>query len=153
MNSKKTIHTTVREKVKKTAREENGEPPSSIPQQMSSTMEIPVEAIFEDISTENISYLDISCPGKNPARIPLSKNEIIIGREDRCRICLPFTHVSRKHARLIRRGEEHIIEDLESTNGTYVNGVRISRCILRNNDQIRIGEARILFVKEKMRGK
>ena len=38
-------------------------------------------------------------------------------------------------------------------NGTYVNGIRVLKCILRNNDQIDIGEAKIVFIEEKTRGK
>lgn len=44
---------------------------------------------------------------------------------------------------------DDIIEDLNSTNGTYVNGVRVNRCILRHNDLIRIGDATILFSQQK----
>lgn len=136
----------------KTVRVKPSESQSST-QQLSSTMEIPVEALFEGISTESVSYLDINRPGQDLERIPLTKNDTVIGREDECHIRLPFANVSRKHARLTRRGEEHIIEDLDSTNGTYVNGVRISRCILRNDDQIRIGDTKIVFIRQKIQEK
>jgi len=126
---------------------------SSSTRQLSSTMEIPVEAVFEGIATESVAYLDINCPGQDLKRIPLTKNDTVIGREDECHIRLPFANVSRKHAHITRRDEEHIIEDLDSTNGTYVNGIRISRCILRNDDRIRIGDAKIAFVRQKIQEK
>lgn len=43
---------------------------------------------------------------------------------------LNLNSVSRKHARIFLRKEEYHIEDLHSTNGTYVNGVRVVKCIL-----------------------
>ena len=42
-----------------------------------------------------------------------------------------------------------MIEDLESTNGLFVNGVKVVRCALRNNDQIELGGVRLLFNEEK----
>ncbi len=118
--------------------------------EMSSTMQLPLEAIFEDISTESASHLDVHCPGHNPFRIPLNKTEISVGRDADCRIHLPLSNVSRKHARIFCNGEDYVIDDLDSTNGTYVNNVRISSCVLRNNDLVRIGEAKILFVQQKI---
>lgn len=119
----------------------------------SSTMQIPVEKVFEDISVESVSHLDISCPGRRPMKIPLTKNEMTLGRDESCSIHLSLSNVSSNHARLRCRGEEYVVEDLESTNGTYVNNIRVSRCVLRNNDRIRIGEAKILFVQQKIRKK
>ena len=48
--------------------------------------------------------------------------------------------VSRRHAKLIFRGGEWIIQDLESTNGTIVNGVPVGRCQLMPGDRLRLGE-------------
>jgi pSer/pThr/pTyr-binding forkhead associated (FHA) protein len=90
-------------------------------------------------------------PGLEPKRVELGRGEITIGRDKECNIHLPLPNASRKHARLFAKGEEFLIEDLNSTNGTVVNGVRISRCVLRNNDQIRIGEARMQFIHQKFR--
>lgn len=121
--------------------------------QMSSTIEIPVEAIFGNVTAESTAYIDITCPGLQPQTIPLSKTEIILGRDEDCAICLPAQNVSRKHAKLSWNGEDCIIEDLESTNGTLVNNVKVSRCVLRNNDQIRIGLALIVFAQHKVAGR
>lgn len=119
----------------------------------SSTMQIPDEAFFEDVSQEIVSHLDISLTGQDPLRIPLNKDELIIGRDENCQVQLPLSNVSWNHARITCSGEEYVVHDLDSTNGTYVNNIRVSRCVLRNNDQIRIGEAGILFVQQKTREK
>ena len=120
--------------------------------QLSNTLEIPVEAVFGKVATESTAYIDITCPGLQPQTIPLGKTENIIGRDNDCPISLPVQNVSRRHAKLMWNGDDCIIEDLDSTNGTFVNNIKISRCVLRNNDQIRIGQASIMFTQHKMAG-
>ncbi len=55
--------------------------------------------------------------------------------------------VSRHHARLIVEGTDYYIEDLQSSNGTYVNDVCISKIQLADADEIQIGESTLLFRK------
>jgi hypothetical protein len=119
--------------------------------QKSRTIPIPVDEIFEDIPLSNASYLLVQMPGEDPTKVPIGKQEIFVGRDEECRISIPISNVSRRHARIFCQGEEHIVEDLESTNGTYVNGVKVTRCILRNNDHIRIGDTRIQYIQQKIR--
>ncbi len=71
-----------------------------------------------------------------------SQNEIIIGREPSCDISLLDTVVSSRHARLVYRNMHWWIEDLMSTNGTYLNDERVeSPAILINGDELRIGKS------------
>jgi len=90
----------------------------------------------------------LTSDGKNEV-IDLGDGEILIGRSPRCHISLSSESVSRRHARLTFRNEEYFIEDLDSTNGLYVNAIKVEKCVLRNNDQIEIGGVRILFHEEK----
>ena len=63
-----------------------------------------------------------------------------IGREG-CDITIADPELSRSHARILREGETVVIEDLGSTNGTFVNGERISgRRALAGGDEVRFGE-------------
>ena len=117
----------------------------------SKTTPISKKAVFEDIPTRQCAYLEISCPGTKPVRVELDKSDVVIGRGPQCRIQLNLHDTSRTHARITYDDEEYCIEDLESTNGTFVNGVRVERCVLRNSDQVRIGDARILFIEERLR--
>ena len=118
---------------------------------LSSTMQIPLEDVFENVPFESYAHLEVTCPGQDPVRLPLGQKDILIGRDNDCHIYLPLPNVSRKHAMLSTDGEDYRIEDFDSTNGTFVNNVRVSRCIMRNNDIIRIGAARIVFVTQKVR--
>jgi hypothetical protein len=146
MLRRKTVHEKVDERI-------SGEPPGALhtTERLSNTMQIPVEAVFEWLSGISAAILAVTCPNQEPMRIPLSTKEVILGRDKQCRVCIPLVNVSRQHARITLMGEEYRLEDLDSTNGTFVNGVRISRCILRNNDQIRIGDAKIIFIQQRIK--
>jgi hypothetical protein len=54
--------------------------------------------------------------------------------------------VSRRHARVFRTGEQWMVEDLGSTNGSYVNDVPVQRSVLRDNDFLKIGAAIFKFL-------
>ncbi|MFC1820351.1 FHA domain-containing protein [Thermodesulfobacteriota bacterium] len=88
--------------------------------------------------------------GKKGKKIILGEEEVIIGRIPDCDIQLLVENVSREHARIIYRNEEYQIEDLGSTNGIYLNGIKVQKCILRDNDLIEIGGVKIQFGEEKI---
>lgn len=113
----------------------------------SRTMQIPLNAIFDDINTDHSIHIQVTIPEKTPFSVPLKETDTLIGREPHCDIYLPIANVSREHARIIRNGESFSVEDLNSTNGTYVNNVKIVGCVLHHSDQIRIGEARMTFIR------
>lgn len=67
--------------------------------------------------------------------------ELTIGRSDKCTLVLDDTYVSQVHARIFARGESFMVEDLGSTNGTYLNRRRItSPSELARGDQVKIGK-------------
>ena len=76
----------------------------------------------------------------------LSKDDYLIGRLPECDLILGETTLSSKHAKISRAGNQYEIIDLNSTNGTFVNGVRIMRKILRTDDRIRFDVYEFLFV-------
>jgi pSer/pThr/pTyr-binding forkhead associated (FHA) protein len=117
----------------------------------SKTTPVSRKAVFENIDVIRHAYLEISHPELETTTVKIDEKDVLIGRGSQCRVNLQFGNTSRLHARITCRDEEYQIEDLESTNGTFVNGVRIQRCVLRNSDQIQIGDAKIVFVEEKFR--
>jgi pSer/pThr/pTyr-binding forkhead associated (FHA) protein len=72
--------------------------------------------------------------------IQLHEHETIIGRDDSVTATIPAPDVSRRHARIYRNGSDFIIEDLGSSNGTFIDDVEIVACVLRNGDTVRIGQ-------------
>jgi hypothetical protein len=67
--------------------------------------------------------------------------ELVVGRAEKCHIVLDDTYVSQMHARIFSKGESVMVEDLGSTNGTYLNRRRItSPSELQRGDHIKIGK-------------
>ena len=78
----------------------------------------------------------------------LTRPEIVIGRDPNVDLTIPSPAVSRRHARLTREGEGYLLEDLGSSNGTFLNGERLlDRRLLKSGDQVRLGQA-ITFTYE-----
>ncbi|MGC1456817.1 MAG: FHA domain-containing protein, partial [Steroidobacteraceae bacterium] len=69
-----------------------------------------------------------------------------IGRTPDNDLQIEASFISRHHAVLLVNGQQSVIEDLNSTNGVYVNGHRISREILNDGDLVTVGKARFRFV-------
>lgn len=76
---------------------------------------------------------------------PLSKDEIVIGRSDGCDVMIADPGISRRHAEIRREGDEWVLLDLGSTNGTEVNGRRINRHRLVAGDRLLLGETVLEF--------
>ncbi len=79
--------------------------------------------------------------------LKIEGGEIILGRSEECgQAVLKAQAVSRKHSRLFREGPFYYIADLGSTNGTFVNGTKITeKTALAHRDAIAIGQAKIEF--------
>jgi hypothetical protein len=76
-------------------------------------------------------------------------DEVTVGRGGGCGIVLADdTYVSTLHARLFQRNGESFVEDLGSTNGTFVNGKRVSAATrLRRGDQVQFGQTVVEVVR------
>ncbi len=95
-----------------------------------------------------MSYLIIERGPNAGTRLPLNHFPITIGRDPENDVYLQDTEVSRFHLRIKQRGKLFIMEDLESKNGSYVNGEKILNSIIQNGDKILIGETELLFVTQ-----
>jgi len=71
--------------------------------------------------------------------------EILIGRDEGCDIVLSTPLVSRIHAKIYQLGETYWLEDLNSTNGTYVNNILATKTQIQNGDLINIGAHILVF--------
>ena len=69
----------------------------------------------------------------------LLPGDLTVGRASTCDVVLSDPMVSRRHARIRVEGDDIILEDLGSRNGTYVNGDRVEATELQSSDDIRIG--------------
>lgn len=78
--------------------------------------------------------------------IPLERERTTIGRRVDNDVCLPFPAVSGAHATVVTVLDDSFLEDLNSTNGTLVNGKAITKHFLRDNDEIDIGRHKLVYV-------
>ncbi len=77
---------------------------------------------------------------------PLSGDSMSIGRDSSNWICITDSSASRKHCLITRDGEQFKISDLESKNGTCLNGIPIRERILQHGDRVEVGESVFLFL-------
>lgn len=80
--------------------------------------------------------------------VPLNKDRMTLGRRPYNDIVVDNLAVSGEHAALQAIGHGYFIEDLNSTNGTYINEQKIKRQILKNGDTIEIGKYAIRYVQD-----
>lgn len=102
--------------------------------------------------------VEVEPPGGHPLRdlatvtvgevhhdVVLRGERLVIGRLNACDICLSDVNASRRHAVLEREGDGWTVADLDSTNGTLLNGVPVQRERLRDGDVIEIGLTRLVY--------
>lgn len=72
----------------------------------------------------------------------------VLGRSNACNLVLADPFASQEHARITFHGGQYWLEDMGSTNGTYLNEVRLERpTVLANGDMVRIGGVTFQFVR------
>lgn len=112
------------------------------------TTDLDKEIVFEGSIFNQHVYLKImGDEGEEKEIIKIVEDNNLIGRIPECNIQFQEESVSRKHAIIAFREDEYWLEDLDSKNGTYINGVKIAKCVLRNNDQIDIGGVKMYFMR------
>lgn len=77
--------------------------------------------------------------------VELPLGETIVGRDTACTLRFNDPAVSRRHLRFIRRASEVFVEDLGSSNGTLLNGKPVQRRMLRNGDEVTIGNTVLVY--------
>lgn len=84
-------------------------------------------------------------PAGRTTFVGFRRDMLTIGRDPSNILVLPDKKASKHHARVMRAPEGYVVEDLESTNGTFVNGERVDRKVLRDGDEIRVGDTSLRF--------
>lgn len=88
----------------------------------------------------------IEQPGVPTMKVAVSKLETGFGRAEDNEVVLVADEVSRHHAKIVRRGDEFLLVDLKSLNGTYVNRQRIVERVLSHEDELWLGgKCRMVF--------
>ncbi|MDO8278263.1 MAG: FHA domain-containing protein [Burkholderiaceae bacterium] len=90
----------------------------------------------------------VSIDGVVIKEVQLTKDRTTLGRRPYNDIVIDNLAVSGEHAVLQMMGNEVYLEDLNSTNGTYVNGKAVKKQLLQNNDTVEVGKYRIKYINE-----
>ncbi|MCB9831969.1 MAG: FHA domain-containing protein [Planctomycetes bacterium] len=86
--------------------------------------------------------------GESEREVALAEQEVTIGRVAKtCDVVIKVPEASRQHCRLKREGSSWFVEDLGSSNGTRVNGRKVTTFELADGDEIQVGKATIRFLE------
>jgi pSer/pThr/pTyr-binding forkhead associated (FHA) protein len=99
------------------------------------------------LEEEMPQFLFVMRSGPTPGvTFPLDGDQLLIGRDSSNAVSINDAEVSRKHSRLSFQGGKYVIEDLGSTNGTFVNGQRLAGpVVLKAGDVVSLGEQIVLM--------
>ncbi|MEW5889656.1 MAG: FHA domain-containing protein [Pseudomonadota bacterium] len=95
-----------------------------------------------------MAKLILSMDGLVLKEIPLTRERTTIGRKPHNDIQIDNLAISGEHAVIVTILDDSFLEDLDSTNGTFVNGQQIKKHFLQNNDVIELGKYRLKYVSE-----
>ena len=83
--------------------------------------------------------------------VELRQGDMKIGRKSSCDIHLDNLSVSGEHVNIFTIGDDSFIQDLGSTNGIYINNIKVTKHHLKNGDQVAIGKYSLAFVSDAVR--
>lgn len=92
-----------------------------------------------------MAFLKVMSGSAKGHRFDIDRDEVVIGRAQDNAVVIEGPSVSSKHCAIIRDGRRFTLRDLESTNGTRLNDVRISEYQLSPGDTIDVGSIEVLF--------
>jgi len=101
--------------------------------------------IADDRADPVLAYLIVKTGARSGTNYPLKKAIIKIGREQGNDIVIDDKKTSREHAKLKMEDGKFVLYDLASSNGTFVNGVKIQNQSILDSDEIQIGESLLVF--------
>jgi len=82
------------------------------------------------------------------AKVEIGKEALRLGRDPGCDVVIAEATVSRRHARIFWDGNELAVEDLNSSGGTFLNGLKVQRAVLKPGDVLRLGPRAEFVVEE-----
>lgn len=98
-----------------------------------------------------MAKLILSMDGLVLKEIALDRERITIGRKPNNDIQIDNLAISGQHAVITTILDDAFLEDQNSTNGTYLNGQPVKKCVLHNNDVIELGKYRLKYIVEPVR--
>lgn len=97
------------------------------------------------LSQVELPRLAIRMPGRATWELALDGDEFTIGRASSNDVVVDLPQVSRLHARLVRRGDRFVLQDNNSSNGTWLGPARVDEVVLQGGDTFQIGTAQLIL--------
>jgi pSer/pThr/pTyr-binding forkhead associated (FHA) protein len=104
--------------------------------------------MIESRGKTKMAKLILSMDGLVLKEIPLNKERMTIGRKPHNDIQIDNLAISGEHAVIVTILNDSFLEDLNSTNGTYVNGQSVKKHFLQNSDVVELGKYRLKYVND-----
>lgn len=100
--------------------------------------------------TPNAALIVVHAPDETlkGQRFPMGEEDVTLGREEGNTILVASDQASRHHARVFLSGGAHVLVDLDSTNGTFLNSKLVKEQTLRHGDVVRIATTVLKYVVE-----
>ena len=94
-----------------------------------------------------MAYLRYTVPGHQPQVVQITKDVTVIGRSAQADLSIPTdNNCSRRHCQVRKWAGKFVVEDLDSHNGTFVNGARVAKeHPLADGDLISLGDTTVVF--------
>jgi len=93
--------------------------------------------------------ISILYPEESRQTVQIPENGLLIGRSSDCYLCLADEFISAKHCRIFLENEELFIEDLGSTNGTFIDGIQVGKkSSLESGQKVQIGITELKIAQE-----
>lgn len=86
--------------------------------------------------------------GQEQQTYQLDKPKMVVGREPTCEIHIDNLGISRAHCAFVNKNDAFVVQDLGSSNGTYVNGRKVNEHFLNDADEVIIGKYTLKFKNE-----
>jgi pSer/pThr/pTyr-binding forkhead associated (FHA) protein len=95
-----------------------------------------------------MARLIVSVDGVVIKEYTIAKERTTIGRKAHNDVQIEDSFLSSEHAAIVSIGNDAVLEDLESTNGTIVNGKPVKRALLKSNDILEFGDYKVNYVND-----
>jgi pSer/pThr/pTyr-binding forkhead associated (FHA) protein len=95
---------------------------------------------LEEVEGSEPTHLLFTSGKSSGGQIMLNKRELVIGRAPNCDVPIGDEFASSMHAKLVRVGDDWVLQDLNSTNGTFLDGKKVTTpAVVKLNVPIRVG--------------
>jgi general secretion pathway protein A len=104
-------------------------------------------------ASPSLGRLLVATDGRTVQEVPLRIGRVIVGRTPDNDVQIDSRFISRHHCQVITKTNSCVIEDLNSTNGIYVNSNRVRRHYLNDGDVVLVGKHELIYVDERSRSR